>query len=162
MRKYRLPLILLLLVALLYAASLVLGAQQGRPRRATLDVGWVRALASGLLSSRHVALGDLASAVPPSCWASGRDALLVPAGTLCVVTIKGSSLPRRALLVQLAQGKGAEVSLTQEVNHPGANWTAKDTLAPGGTSTKLDVFKRGGALAVQCAAGGQACRLELR
>lgn len=161
MNGTKLFIVLLVIVAMLFAVGVGAGVTQGSGAKVDGAIGRLQPLLEGALKSL-LPLEDLqvAPGSPAACL-QGR-VMLVAAGGSCSFMIRAAegflAPPVRTLKLHLAVGSAADVRLGQQ-----DAMTAKVSLTAGAATKELDVFKNGGALSITCLAlGGNACRLELQ
>ncbi len=152
----------LLLIGLLFAVVLYIGATRSDDKTFPEPPKWTTNLGTAMVSQQSLKIADL-SHVPASCLQQGG--VVVPMGSACTFDIQQSFFAVRVVRLQLVQGVSARVTLTQEqtldqqeqLPSAGANATPNDDL-------KVYPGKANGRLVIECldAGGTHECRLELK
>jgi hypothetical protein len=157
MRSTKIFIALLFLIALLFVVGINLGALHSDDQKPTTP-DWTSSIGKVLANPQSLKMSDL-NPQSPSCLQQGK--IVIPIAHTCTFTITKSTFSLRVVTLQLVQGTGAVVSLSQE-----DSVTVQHTLA-GTTTTPNDMKiypgKEHGTLVIQCPDTGGAqtqCQLE--
>lgn len=128
--------------------------------RSTLDGGSQADPPMGLRGklTQQLSVEDLVNAAPSRCRGLLQgDTFTLDEGENCSLTIKSSSLPVRALPLQITQG--GEVRVLTDPNEEN-RLTAEQTLKRG-ERTKAQIFEEGGRIEIECLSDGSDDRCEI-
>jgi hypothetical protein len=108
--------------------------------------------------TQQLSVADIDRATPPGCESQLRQGRFVlEEGASCRLTIKSSSLPVRALSLQVTRG-----DLVRVMTNPNEEnrLTAEQTLNRG-EHAKAQIFQEGGTLEITCLSGGSDGNCEI-
>ena len=154
----KIVIVVLILIGLVFAVGIGLGARRDDNQTLNLNADWLKTLNSRLVVTRPVTLDQvrLVPGAPPDCLQPGG--LKSSVGGVCTFMVQrpaGASVGKLSL--RLSAGESVEVSLQQ----PDAP-TQTQTLTSAAPTFNMDLFAETAALSVlQCKAQGGSCLLSL-
>jgi hypothetical protein len=165
----------LILIVVLFAGSTVLGTMRGGDKPAgqgDLSPAWISGLRARLAPEKNLEPSYVAAASPERCWPK-PDTFVIAPGAPCTVELHGSAFLSLKLVLQVVQGQGLAVAVTQEVDQ-GRRVMTTQTLKPlpvgptptpgptprGDQTQGPDILKAGATMVLTCS-GVTPCQARL-
>ncbi len=134
--------ILLILLAFLFIVGVGVGLGRDDSSDSNGFSAWKERMAGfgALIPRGRATLDDVRRADPLNCVNSAEQRIIVPAGSICSLSLEPAGRARD-LNVALLNGNPASVVITQPLNKDGDPLTARQDILPG-QQVKLDLYSR--------------------
>ena len=155
--RLRTTIVLLVVLAVLFAAAVAVGASRASQPALGETPGWLEGLGKALVPKQALQPEEISAAIPPGCEQGlAEKAFVLPQGATCTMFVAESKSPVRTLPLRLASGTAAVVFDPFGEAH----MRVESDLGGDRQSESVQVFEEGGELRISCLVG--ACRIEVR